>query len=1141
MKGTSFVIAFVLGAGATSVAVTAENNQPGELSSRLPPSSLVSTSVSRAATGSRDTAIREKAETRATKRSATAASLAATQDRHSLHEGLQREHRLRAVQAGLVSIDRDAKRTALNGIVARDEKSGIEVRVSKQSGAVTFIRKGQTSPVQAASPDADSETSALNKFLAENAALFNLQDAGKQLALTKRRSDKQNKRHYLYQQTVNGVPVHGGQVLAHFDAAGELYAMTSRTRAVPLAFDTTPDVSVAKATEITRQRLGHVGQADVSPRLEIHSNNDRPRLVYAVTSLVDNVNRWKTVIDAKTGRVVQHFVDHQEGKVAASGTDLLGKKRNFTAWGAGGMNYMIDVSTPYDSGTEDPVNVASPYGDTAILDLANTEGSAVYHVTSGSVSSGWDPAAVSAMHNVQGAYRYFLDTHGRAGIDGNNGNLFAYIHLGVNVDNAFWNGNAMVLGDGGSVFSNLAACYDVVGHEMAHGVIASTANLIYQNQSGALNESFADFFGAMVEGGDWILGEDCTVASPGFLRSMSNPHQGLSSQPAHMSEFAYLPNTADGDHGGVHVNSGIPNRAAYLLTEGLTNEGLGSSIGRAAAEALYYHTLNTYLVSSSQFIDLRRGMLLSAADLYPGDSSIGSAVEAAFDAVGITEGNVGTPNDSAPTEAEVLAGDDLLLYLYPVDGTYDGGDTFEFWMQVLDAPFSGYNPAEDHGPLNNGETIGTRPAAFTDEYGTVALYVGSDFNLYWNVGGSITQLTTGGWIWSISTTDDGRRIAYTLNDATDNGIYVYDPTEDVETRYELGMVDYQRDAPESGSRILYADALDFNYLGNRIAFDAFVCIPTADASCTDSDPFGYWTIGVLDLNTGTTHYPFANQDAEFDVGYPTFAQNNEYVIAFDMVEYLGGGGIVTATFTFNTETNEFPGLGVNRGVSVPGPEMWGVPTFLGNDEALVLQALLDGDDGTGYVRVSTVKLDLNGDFSIKTGSGVRMNHFDAGFPQIHRAVYRDLKNVKLTPSTTMVDFGDVETDADSEFAFTLTNNSAADVVIYQASIDNNAFSHNIANTRVPRGQSIEGKIYFSSGSTTGTRVGNFQIITDGSDSTIDVTLAATVVADTDDDDGDGGSGGGSGGGSDTGGGGGGGIFLWVALALIPLRRIKLLR
>ena len=132
----------------------------------------------------------------------------------------------------------------------------------------------------------------------------------------------------------------------------------------------------------------------------------------------------------------------------------------------------------------------------------------------------------------------------------------------------------MTYGDGDGIqFSNLAGAFDVTAHEITHGITQSTAALEYEGQSGALNESYSDVMAAMADNANWTIGED--VYTPSIsgdaLRDLSNPHQGGSSlndagwQPATMGEFLYMPYTDDQDYGGVHINSGIPNHAAYLV------------------------------------------------------------------------------------------------------------------------------------------------------------------------------------------------------------------------------------------------------------------------------------------------------------------------------------------------------------------------------------------------------------------------------------------------------------------------------------------------------------------------------------------------------------------------------------------------
>lgn len=167
---------------------------------------------------------------------------------------------------------------------------------------------------------------------------------------------------------------------------------------------------------------------------------------------------------------------------------------------------------------------------------------------------------------------------------------------------------------------------------MTHGVVEYEANLAYQNQSGALNESFADVFGTLIEyeyqkdKADWLCGED--VWTPNVqgdaLRSLSDPTRF--DQPDHMNNYKNLPNTEQGDWGGVHINSGIPNKAAYLVAQ---------KIGTDKTGEIYYRALTSYLTSSATFKDARMALIQSAEDIYGVRSSEYNAVVSAFDAVGI--------------------------------------------------------------------------------------------------------------------------------------------------------------------------------------------------------------------------------------------------------------------------------------------------------------------------------------------------------------------------------------------------------------------------------------------------------------------------------------------------------------------------
>ncbi|MCB0574365.1 MAG: M4 family metallopeptidase, partial [Saprospiraceae bacterium] len=240
-------------------------------------------------------------------------------------------------------------------------------------------------------------------------------------------------------------------------------------------------------------------------------------------------------------------------------------------------------------------------------------------------------------------------------IDGVGGNILAFVNVsesnGASMENAYWNGAAMWYGKGGSTFQELARGLDVGGHEMTHGVVEKTANLVYQSESGALNESFADIFGAMIDRDDWQIGED--VMQPGTnaaLRSLQDPHNGVSSnspwwQPKHVNEQY----NGSQDNGGVHINSGIPNHAFYLFA-------IQASVGKDKAEQVFYKALRDYLVKSSKFVDLRIAVLQAANELY--GSAVANAAASAFDQVGILGSS---PGGNYLGQLQVNPGDDYIL------------------------------------------------------------------------------------------------------------------------------------------------------------------------------------------------------------------------------------------------------------------------------------------------------------------------------------------------------------------------------------------------------------------------------------------------------------------------------------------------
>ena len=255
-----------------------------------------------------------------------------------------------------------------------------------------------------------------------------------------------------------------------------------------------------------------------------------------------------------------------------------------------------------------------------------------------------DPAVDEAYDGLGATFALFSEVYERDSIDGAGLPLDATVHFGTQYDNAFWNGERMVFGDGdGEIFGRFTASLSVIGHELAHGVTQYTAALEYQGQSGALNESISDVFGALVEQhsldqtveqASWLIGEGLfTDEVEGVaLRSLKAPGTaydddvlGKDPQPDHFADYVQT----NDDNGGVHINSGIPNRAFYLVAE-----ALGGSAWEHAGQ-IWYDTLNLSLDPRATFVEFAEATLAAAVTRYGEASAEAAAVRAGWNGVGV--------------------------------------------------------------------------------------------------------------------------------------------------------------------------------------------------------------------------------------------------------------------------------------------------------------------------------------------------------------------------------------------------------------------------------------------------------------------------------------------------------------------------
>lgn len=261
-------------------------------------------------------------------------------------------------------------------------------------------------------------------------------------------------------------------------------------------------------------------------------------------------------------------------------------------------------------------------------------------------------AAVDEAYDGSGAtYDLYDQIYGRNSIDGNGLRLDSTVHYGQGYDNAFWNGQQMVYGDGDEdlppaqrLFNRFTIAIDVMGHELTHGVTQYEAKLFYYGQSGALNESMSDVFGSLVKQrhlgqtaaqADWLIGQGLFTSNVNgvALRSMkapgtayNDPVLGKDPQPAHMRDYNNTPN----DNGGVHINSGIPNHAFYI-----TAMEIGGSAWEKAGK-IWYIALCDKLGALSQFADAARLTYEAAGELFGANGLEQQAVRKGWETVGLS-------------------------------------------------------------------------------------------------------------------------------------------------------------------------------------------------------------------------------------------------------------------------------------------------------------------------------------------------------------------------------------------------------------------------------------------------------------------------------------------------------------------------
>ncbi|GEP39418.1 bacillolysin [Nocardioides psychrotolerans] len=477
-----------------------------------------------------------------------------------------------------------------------------------------------------------------------------------------------------YQQMVRAATVFGGQITVIKGADGV-------TTAVIGAYF--PDLQPSNTTKLTKaQALGQVKGAigergDFSAELRIDPRTDT--YFYEVQSIRDTSRpvRW---VDAATGETLKAFNALAEGE----GIGVKGDRKTISTTKPATGDYRLQ-SQDNRQRTLDAFNTGQngvPFRAATMTDADD-----VWDLP-GNISPG-QAAGVDAHYYAGVVDDFYADTFGRDSIDDNGMQIVSVTHFGQAYCNAFWNGAYMTYGDGnGTTCKSLAGGLDVDGHELTHGVTEYTSGLIYENASGALNESFSDIMGNTIEfyadkngldpaaEPDWLIGEDVINTpgdpTPGF-RNMADPKQD--GDPSHLSQ-AY---TGEADNGGVHTNSGIPNHAYYLTINGgrnascVANQYHGVLLTGPAAKdcsivvdglgvdkaAQVYYAGFTSLPEYANYCDARNATVAVAKATSKADGdTMGKTykqVRAAWDAVGVHESCAGGTPPPPPCVGDASA------------------------------------------------------------------------------------------------------------------------------------------------------------------------------------------------------------------------------------------------------------------------------------------------------------------------------------------------------------------------------------------------------------------------------------------------------------------------------------------------------
>ena len=502
--------------------------------------------------------------------------------------------------------------------LAKSSGSNIHVVYHSGTGMVRFLRTETGTPIPQAFAilrDGAPELAA-RSFLNKYGHLFGIKDSLKELTVKRETIADRSRSFVRFQQISEGIPVIGAELIVQMDSKKNVLSVNGELSPAPVV-RTTPVISPKAAQEKALEMVGTLYQIDgarltvTEPALWIYNpillgrGPNANTLVWRMEVKATEIRpmREMVLVDAASGDVVLHF---------------------------------NQVDSVLNRKTYDHNNMAGKPLPGVPADLKRSEGQGPSGITD--VDLAYDYAGDT--------YNFYFNYHDRDSIDNGGMELISTTRFCPDsyycpFQNAFWEGTQMVYGEG------FASADDVVAHEMTHGVTGEESDLIYYMQSGAINESFSDIWGEFVDltngkGNDalsvrWLIGEDLPV---GALRDMSDPT--AFGDPDRILSPNYWCHLCD--NGGVHINSGIGNKAAYLMTEGGSFNGkIIAGLGITKVAKIFYEAQSNLLTSASDYSDLADALQQACINLVGTDGITAPDCQEVANAVGATEMNQTPP------------------------------------------------------------------------------------------------------------------------------------------------------------------------------------------------------------------------------------------------------------------------------------------------------------------------------------------------------------------------------------------------------------------------------------------------------------------------------------------------------------------